>query len=213
MRERGAPFIGPMVRAIIDGRKTQTRRLMNPQPGRAPSNENFLTWRGDYFFPGEAYDCARGPYGGPGDRIWIRETWRAFDLDGGRWRVEWQADGGSKEVDAEALRRAGREELFIRAARQYPRYRPPMFMPREASRGVLEVTQVRAQRLQEISELDCRAEGFQVETRPARINGEPGTVTAFDPRFWFAQGWDGLHGLDSWSSNPYVWVYTFRRVA
>jgi hypothetical protein len=88
-----------------------------------------------------------------------------------------------------------------------------MFMPKRYARITLELTDVRVQRVQEISEDDARAEGFTSEGRPGTVNDEPATVYAFDSRAWFAQGWAAINSKRApWSSNPWTWALTFRRL-
>ncbi len=174
-RERPILFSGPMVRAILDGRKTQTRRVITPQPD------------GDFPFR------QRCPYGKPGDRLWVRETWT-------------HEDSWCSGVDCEQP-----SHVYHRATESYPdsmRWRPSIFMPRWASRIDLEVVSVRVERLQEIGEDDAKAEGVE----PSRAGqDERGPVKTY--RTGFVRAWDTINGKRApWVSNPWVWVVEFREV-
>lgn len=132
MKERPILFSGPMVRAILEGRKTQTRRVVKPQPAHIAGIGTVLN-----------IDTITGkacPYGKPGDRLWVRETWDGVRLDGGGALVSYRADGDKPVTDD-------------------GRWHPSIHMPRWASRITLEVVSVRVERLQEISEEDAMAEG------------------------------------------------------
>lgn len=221
MKERPIIFSGPMVQAILAGRKTQTRRaiatprlpLRHGRATRWPSYEDFIPhikdpglwcWRTDTGGP-TAFNEFRCPYGVPGDRLWVKETWRQqaysyADEDRNFAEFQYRAD-----CSAEVL-----------AALKWCSSR---FMPREASRVLLEITDVRVQRLQEISEEDAKA-----ETVDGYVAGH-GLVSplalAVEPGFWherlyragFEYAWDQLNGKRApWEDNPWVWALTFRRI-
>ena len=176
-----------MVRAILDGRKTQTRRPVKVQW----CNSADALMRQSQFDP--AYKCH---FGVPGDRLWVRETTciapKRFanpddtcvtDCDGDKRYVSYKADGHSED-----------------AMRDYKlKWTPSIHMPRWASRITLEITNVRVERLQEITEDDARDEGWH----PADGQG---------PVEWFEDLWNSINGPGSWDLNPYVWVIGFRRV-
>ena len=181
MKERPIPFSAPMVRAILDGTKTQTRRVVKPTSGPHTVEQVIAT-------PDSlaAFVRSRCPYGEPGDRLWVREAWKAhttFDdlppRDIPESHVWYMADDGYK---AES------------------RYRQGMFMPRWASRITLEVTGVRVERLQAISRGDSMSEGCPF----------PNMAKGDDPRQWYASLWESING--SWDANPWVWVIEFRRM-
>lgn len=177
MRERPIPFIAPMVRAILDGTKTQTRRVAKPKRSIEPMTD----------------EC---PYGLPGDRLWVKEALRCFEwMDGGETSVEYVASPGVMHDDAEWVWK--RDTL------------PGMFMPRRLSRLTLEITDVRVERLQDISADDCRAEGHPVDfarSSDAEVHDDAA-------RDWYRDLWDSMNGDRApWHSNPWVWVVSFRRV-
>ncbi|MGJ7917621.1 hypothetical protein ACI48D_19355 [Massilia sp. LXY-6] len=184
---RSILFSGPMVRALLAGTKTQTRRAQHRAPG-----------------------SARKRFGQPGDRLWVRETFFAF----GRWETRFNAGKGREEryfVDMtresglawryEADEGAGADPHARREAGAAPAWhkRPALFMPRAASRIVLEIVGVRVERLQEISPGDALAEGIV-----------PGTLD--DPVQAYRGVWERINGDGSWEANPLVWVVEFRQV-
>lgn len=168
MRERGILFSDAMVRAILDGRKTQTRRVVKLREFQRTTTPGYdfifrdrrLLWN-DYRTPRLIEKCC--PYGKPGDRLWVRETWRVY---GGR-EYEYQRDrrcviyraGGPPPDVSMSLDRA-------RAETGPQQWRPSIFMPRWASRVTVEISDVRVQRLHDISEEDARAEGCSPSTMP-----------------------------------------------
>lgn len=207
MKERGIIFSAPMVRALLDGTKTQTRRVMKSQPfsnGMVYDREfGDIVCHDDYLAPGEMlvragtkkhpYNSTRDewpslcPYGAPGDRLWVRETF-CHGLGGVYYRAS--------------------ESPFTRES---PKWKPSIHMPRWASRITLEITDVRVERVQDISEEDARAEGAPMQGQ-ATINGKPGQAYFFDYRKGFAVLWDSIHGDGAWKRNDWVWVISFKRV-
>lgn len=195
-------FSGPMVRAILDGRKTMTRRVVRPQP-----THEHTFWEaapGDWFGVDEETKTRGGarrcPYGQPGDRLVVRETWaRGFDDDSGRCAESYLYRADYKD---------GVPLLDIGGADS--RWRPAIFMPRAASRIDLEVTAIRVERLQEISTGDVIAEGlalpeYLLTDRPVTVDLVP----------TFAAGWDHINGKRpgcAWFDDPWVWVIEFRRI-
>lgn len=191
VKERPILFSGPMVRAILDGRKTQTRRVVKPQPIWVyDCSVPVLTTDAD---PNAAIRC---PYGVPGDRLWVRETF------GRQWR-----HGFIYRADVETPIPAGGWE-------------PSIHMPRCASRIMLEVTRVCVERLQNISEADAQAEGIQVlplqsvDDPSAWRQSGPGAHQARNARESFRLLWDSINSKRGfgWDVNPWVWVIEFRRV-
>lgn len=265
MKERPILFSGPMVCAILSGEKTQTRRLVKPQPhdngtgrwtwvldstarkqvgtfcfGIVDSDGDRFTDRGR-----EQSTYVRCPFGRPGDRLWVRETWaeliavspatdRPMPIGPGerlidpptKWRnsrgqYSWNYDGkvvayrANSNVefcdgDGFTCEFSNREDM--------PKWKPSIHMPRWASRITLEVTGIRVERLQAISDDDADAEGVGEFDglmdepdlyRRAKAMGE----AAVDPRVWFAQIWDSINGKRApWDSNPWVWAIAFKRI-
>jgi len=218
MRERPILFSGPMVRALLEGRKTQTRRAVKVQsPDGVWSPERDGKWwptnGEDYVDTGVA--C---PYGKPGDRLWVRETWGAVPRLAGCEKV-----CPERDHDGQGIRyRATWDRVHS------VRWRPSIHMPRVASRISLEITEVRVERLQDISEDDARAEGLKAITKDGHTvkygipdsDGFPGTDDTgwpwaewnVDPRKAFRRLWERINGAESWAANPFVWVLSFQRV-
>jgi len=205
IKERPILFSAPMVRAILAGTKTQTRRIIK---GMA------LEWlRPSGFTPEFTAAPENGlcPYGKPGDVLWVRETFRRdIDRYHARNLVVYRAD--------DAVSNAATDAAF-----EFPDvdWRPSTHMPRWASRLSLRIKSVRVERLQAISEADAWAEGCMRgdpddaggwfpadEPDPSGI-GERGWDCARD---WFADLWESINGHDSWEANPWVWAIEFKRV-
>ncbi|MCA3413023.1 MAG: hypothetical protein INF84_00340 [Roseomonas sp.] len=236
MVERPIPFKGEMVRAILDGRKTQTRRIMKVQPwpdalvtvehyhptvidrhgDMQPGKETF----GAHWDDGE-YGL-KSPYGEPGDLLWVRETCWAestFDGDGVRYPADhvWRIIENTQEA-SEAwckLARYGGDAALDNQTNTGMRV-PPTHMPRWASRITLRITDIRVERLQDISEDDARAEGVTPATEPptaAALMTAVGRGAWFMPhRGAFANIWNKINGPDAWDENPWVWAISFERV-
>jgi hypothetical protein len=222
VRERPILFSGPMVRAILAGRKTQTRRVVKPQPRR--DGDGPLMWRTSPYsavgsFEGRVPDevLAQCPYGASGDRLWVRETWALLgDDDGSPITLDGlQCSAG----EAWRLYRADTQptkyglDLLPGGAHFDGRWRPSIHMPRWASRLSLEVLSVRVERLQEISEEDAKAEGVQPIAIEVAHLGEVCGGGALTAREQFGALWDTINGDRApWADNPWVWRVEFRRV-
>lgn len=216
MKERPILFNEAMVRALLDGRKTQTRRVIKPQPlgytGRKfiVPDDSPKAWHDSDDF------LSFCPYGQPGDRLWVRETWKpsiahscAMDAcDCADVRVSYVADSGIKFFAEDDVS----EEWLMPKAALAGRNVPAIHMPRWACRLLLEVTAVRVERLQEISAADARAEGCLPPDLPPDVSGVAGDYVA-DERTSFAILWNRINGPDSWQASPWVWVVEFRRIA
>lgn len=195
MKERPILFSAPMVRALLDGTKTQTRRVVKPGnlglpglPLRQPTPNWNVAFHGPGIWSDDADFSSRCPYGLPGDRLWVREAIRLVpdqEPDDGTGRVlsVYGADGSLTVADAWPWKRP---------------YLPPMHCPRGLSRIDLEITGVRVERLQEITEGDIIAEGC-----PREILYGTG---------WYRDLWEQINGAGSWAANPWVWVIEFRRI-
>lgn len=237
VRERPILFSAPMIRALLAGTKTQTRRIVNPQPlslwGQGVTVQDPAHYSAHVRTTDGEDRWVRSPYGRPGDRLWVRESWRSWEETCEQdhphgYDVPCGLHCHQVYVAYAATPREGYRPTPDKAHITYldastpleanplllGPWRPSIFMPRCASRITLEVTEVRVQRLQEISEEDARAEGFSSEPTPATVNGEPAELHVFDPIKWYALLWDSVNGKRApWSSNPWVWALTFRRVA
>lgn len=194
MKERPIIFRAEMVRSILAGRKTQTRRIVKPLHMAAVDAEQFPI-------------LAMCPCGSPGDRLWVRETCRAEAIgDEGLCGVRYVADGQFMSI-------ANTREASDRWVQLYS-YRgmegatvPPIHMPRWASRITLEITGVRVERLQDISGMDAKREGVSV---PAHTP-EDGADLDYARR-GFRRLWEEIHGGGSWDANPWVWVIEFKKL-
>lgn len=195
VKERPIIFSGPMVRAIRDGRKTQTRRIIKPHPVDVVT---FLTRdnspTGEYglcFHPRVVSKRMQCPYGVPGDRLWVRET----------WAYRYNDDGAPVSPT---------QYLYAATDSWDGRRVPSIHMPRCASRVLLEITDVRAQRVQEISEEDAIAEGVSCAGGIWFGAGEPREA----PRAAFAALWDSINAKRGfgWVVNPWVWAISFKVV-
>ena len=223
MVERPILFSGPMVRAILEGRKSQTRRVVKPQAwAYAPDalgQAQMFPRRGpeDFGDPGKPIRC---PYGQPGDRLWVRETWCPLDRDGW-WHSSEPSDayyeiGGVPRRNGVAYladsSRSGKEDEESRRCRLDFGYkwRPSIHMPRRASRISLEVTAVRVERLQDITPSDAVEEG--VFSDPDAYTTEPSMPY---PIATFKKIWDSINAKRGypWESNPWVWVLAFSPIA
>ncbi|EBI0416035.1 hypothetical protein FV630_13710 [Salmonella enterica] len=217
MKERGMIFNAEMVRAILEGRKTQTRRIMKVQPG-APefglrriiessrANENGMYFWSQYDACGikarsKPFSC---PHGDVGDRIWVRETYQGplFDYE----HMEAYLEDSSKFEKPEfcVYRADGKPvpEFYDADDNLHCRWRPSIHMPRWASRIALEITDVRVERLNSISDSDASKEGCCI------ADMESGDCLSDV----FTRLWTSIYGDDSWQANPWVWVIEFKRV-
>lgn len=227
-KERPILFSGAMVAAILDGRKTQTRRIV-----KLPHNNPLGTWEpmtiggsdGGRTADGRTIplqggiwhtrtgECLASPYGQPGDRLWVREATYDVERNGyvGPVYVESEeghhaAAWGWGEAD---------DPDFIEPHEL--RTRPSIHMPRSACRLVLEVTGVRVERLNDCSEADAIAEGVEPYAiyggKPASWKGAADMTAARETaREAYRDLWDSINGAGAWAANPWVWVVEFRRV-
>jgi len=220
MTEHPILFSAPMVRAILDGKKTQTRRVVKRQPGLGQvfqrCDPHGISWdcvtpawtRVDGGRSGPQFHFTEHcPYGQPGDRLWVRESFAMIDDDEALAGVLYRADGmydGCGPGDFAWT------------------WKPSIHMPRWASRITLELTDVRVQRLQDITPEDCYEEGLRRATKDERTykwgcDGMDWADWRISPIDAFHGLWDSINakrngGACSWQSNPWVWALTFRRV-
>lgn len=232
IKERQILFSGAMVRALLAGTKTQTRRIMADQPPIDPtkvktvlgnydagyglyyvadepspfskdSDNNWRTWY-DYFI--------KCPYGKPGERLWVRESlfWSEHE------------DGWCYQADNDMLGCEYSEAPIL--LKPLKSFIPSIHMPRVASRILLEVVSVRVERLNDCSAADAVAEGIEAydgggvyklygSERASRIGSAPATRTDYVPPIEsYKSLWETINGENSWQANPWVWVVEFRRV-
>ncbi|HBQ3091323.1 TPA: hypothetical protein L7V69_002093 [Klebsiella pneumoniae] len=205
MTERGMIFNAEMVRAILDGRKTQTRRIVKGTDGAVKfckewdiNGEEIFVVLGEKDHTGMnpvlgAISC---PFGAVGNRIWVREAFRVH----------------SRATDVATLvYKASERNSWTEQTHRVPvavcnkpatpeKWTPSLHMPRWASRILLEITDVRVERLRSMSQDDARAEGVIAASGPM----EAGLA--------FRELWDSIYGEESWKANPWVWVIEFKRV-
>lgn len=204
MKERPILFSGPMVRALLAGTKKQTRRIVTPQPFQASTGTWFWSNGAQHHvwsekpFPHIAHDCK---YGDVGDRLWVKETFaytgpELNDAPGFVYRAT-DPDWGTMEGF---------------------KWKPSIFCPRMASRITLELTAVRVERLNDISDGDSKAEG--IESSPGTYSGDRfwknygmgNFLGYFTPRDSYRTLWESINGPGSWALNPWVWVLEFRKL-
>jgi hypothetical protein len=216
--DRPVIFSGSMVRALLAGTKTQTRRVLKPQPGTTIAD---ATVDAGPALGGIARrlevpaEQLRVPYA-VGDRLYVREAWAPLD-------ALTHNDPGARALAEKGFYRADESTV----AGEISKWRPSIHMPRWASRLTLEVTEVRVERLNDISEADARAEGMACLSKDggrtwkhgiADRDGLPGTDDdgwpwsewSVDPRRAYAALWNRLHGPDAWAANPWVAAISFR---
>jgi len=202
MKERPILFKADMVNAILEGRKTQTRRIVKEQPYSAEGNvcvigdhetciDNLREPNEVTKFIKENIKC---PYGKVGDQLWVRETWAKSNSIHNHDIFYKATDGNIKQ---RPLDYSERED----------RWRPSIHMFREDSRIQLEITDIRVERLNDISDVNAKAEGVTLG-RPDWCK-EPFPWTH---RLAFAYLWESINGAGSWDLNPWVWVIEFKRV-
>ncbi|MEN9419703.1 MAG: hypothetical protein RI988_3324 [Pseudomonadota bacterium] len=218
MKERPILFSAPMVRALLAGTKTQTRREV-----KVPGVKSNL-WGGPLNYRGVAivradvdYLSVPGvgsvfcPYGQPGDRLWVREAWDFIP----------EGDSGTPSCAGIRYWADAGYELRTPPSNYNPmlygkeRVRPSIHMPRWASRITLEVTGVRVERLQDISEADAQAEGVTPKWEPGcsgRLMEAFGGFSFRPAASAYAELWEQINGPGSWDANPWVWVVEFKRV-
>lgn len=216
-------FSTPMVQAILDGRKTQTRRVVKPQPNECnheifkeadwkeqpftPSARGLLEGRLFCTFCGNGVNPdglgIRNPYGQAGDILWVRETFRPIEQDFGSPRFEYKATETINLTD---------------------KWKPSLFMSKEACRIFLKIANVRVERLQDISEGDAEREGINIVDYNCYENymvekdwnyegmNQKGFHMIEDPVGSFASLWAKINGNQSWENNPFVWVIEFKRI-
>jgi hypothetical protein len=215
MTERPILFSAEMVRAILDGRKTQTRRVMKPQPKPTPAD---FPGPAGHWWPSQKHKSMLGveremqkwkglagsacPYGDTGDLLWVRETWKPVPISAYRCSEGVQQTPNPQDADEAAVYKAGWDRSSSGVS-----WRPSIHMPRWASRITLRITDIRVERLQSVSHEDCEAEGC-----PGGHGSIPGYPYSATPREHFQTLWNKINGPGAWDENPWVWVVSFERV-
>jgi hypothetical protein len=220
-KETPVLFSGAMVRALLDGRKTLTRRIIRTQESSWEAVWPLDDFKGREFFAfggkeekglRKIVGTAKCPLGTTGDLLWVRETVRAENLGDGKWRHVYVADGTG--VDRSQFDHLfGDKNMPMRNSKLII---PSIHMPRWANRLWLEIKDVRAERLQDITEEDAMAEGIIklkatgrfVYTRGAQHAGlvYPTAVEAYRGL------WESLYNPESWEANPWVWAVSFGKL-
>lgn len=210
MKERPILFSAPMVRAILDGSKTQTRRVMRPQMVYGNVCGIFPSWylptgpdSGTLWPNGKEKILSMCPFGHPGDRLWIRETFIHEPAD-----YCWEASVSIPCRPAHTVYRADSDPT---GKANGAGWTPSIHMPRALSRITLEVTGVRVERLNDCSQADAVAEGAPPSHPSIDAVSRQFGYEDFS-RSWYAQLWEQINGPGSWDANPFVWVIEFRRV-
>ncbi|EHW9667540.1 hypothetical protein K3N19_004498 [Salmonella enterica subsp. enterica serovar Agbeni] len=210
-------FNGEMVRAILDGRKTQTRRPVKPQPEL--TERSGFSWNGVVFGSGSDdretnrnFAHVKCPFGKPGYRIWVRET----------FRVHSRASDVATLVYRASVRNSWTEQthrvpVAVCNKPAIPeKWTPSIHMPRWASRITLEITDVRVERLHNISERDALREGLFQLPASGRYCLQPGMqyfgMASRSAKEVYSWLWASIYGEESWAANPWVWVIEFKRV-
>jgi len=212
MKERPILFSAPMVRAILDGSKTQTRRVINSEFLNGCEEDGFEVYEGKILGP-ELYEPAgydkhgdmipmpeiygiydedgefgmACPYGRPANQLWVRETWGEVEAKDGSKSLVYAADGWKDPAG-------------------YFRWKPSIHMYRWASRIQLEIVSVKIERLNDCSYSDAKAEGWN----PKADDGK--NPAHLDPLTWYKNLWNSINGAGSWDKNPWVWVVEFKRI-
>jgi len=231
MKSRPIPYSPAMVPRVLDGRKTQTRRIVKPQPKNdrvGMVNAAYCGFPHIWIVDGAVseYTCSEDgeekvpewvcPYGQPGDRLWVRQEhyrfghWEAVPgkkTKGGRQKWKFVADHDQTLYEEPEQYRKGRHHKDPATPAWHKRL--ARFMPRALSVITLEIVSVRVERLQDISEADAIAEGVQ-DKKSMILGRNAEEITG--PIAEYAVLWESLHGPGSWDANPWVWVIEFKRV-
>jgi hypothetical protein len=185
IKEHPILFSTAMISALLDGRKTQTRRIFKDHPRLRSdlSKVDLKAWMGNH----PEYILSFCPYGKPGDVLWVRESFSFYEPDG--YGFNYKADF----TDAHTFK-----------------WKPSIHMPKDAARIWLQVEEVRVERLQDISEIDAFAEGVEKVNRMWRYYLGDGNGLVSFPSDSYRSLWEKLNGEDSWQLNPWVWVVEFK---
>lgn len=218
MKERPILFISPMVRALLDGSKTQTRRVAKlTDAAHVKEPRGHRRWH-----PGDPAASLACPYGKPGDRLWVRQEhyrfghWEAVPgakTKGRRQKWKFVADHDQTLYEAPEQYRKGRHHKDPSTPAWHKRL--ARFMPRALSVITLELTAVRVEQLQDISEADAEAEGIERsydQWRDYRTDQAVNYPSAATPIESYRTLWESINGAGSWEANPFVWVIEFKNL-
>lgn len=212
MKERPIIFSSKMVKAILEGRKSMTRRILKLQPTIKPEISMNTKYGIIAIWPGESefdyYDC-HCPYGQPGDRLWVRETWRIIAkpnaYEDAIYGIQYKADGIVAFPDIPLF-------YHFKCLEDNHTWHPSIFMLRWASRITLKITNIRVERLQEITDEDCVFEGISHDTTIITVHEFEELNTMTTTRFAFKYLWNSIYKKNQpWESNPWVWVIEFEK--
>ena len=226
MKSIGVIFKDWEVRAFREGRKTQFRRVVKPQPYECDGEfvTHFEDAVGDPILVGDPRFISKCPFGQPGDEIWVKETWvellhtspatgEPLLCDGdkliehatrgvdGRWNYNGRVIAYRATSEVEFCDGDGFTSPHFANKDDMPKWRPSIHMPIWASRLTLQIEAVRAERVQDISDRDAMDEGY---------DGTADQQPDYEPRIWFRDIWNSIHVPGSWDANPWVWVGTVR---
>ncbi len=206
MKERPILFNTPMVQAILSGQKTQTRRIVNKAPTteinhRLIALDNGWNWQVDQqgivpTMHREIHNPMVCPFGQIGDRLWVRETFRLYDLD----------ECPHADFPCGCPRNGTPLYKASHDCGDGEKWKPSIHMPRSACRLILEITNIRIERLNDITSEDAKAEGFDYSTHPSAI--QMGYAIGAKTNFRFT--WEQIYGQNEWNKNPWVWVIEFK---
>ncbi|AZM39914.1 hypothetical protein EJP75_16185 [Acinetobacter baumannii] len=206
MKERPILFNTPMVQAILSGQKTQTRRIVNKAPTteinhRLIALDNGWNWQVDQqgivpTMHREIHNPMVCPFGQIGDRLWVRETFRLYDLD----------ECPHADFPCGCPRNGTPLYKASHDCGDGEKWKPSIHMPRSACRLILEITNIRIERLNDITSEDAKAEGFDYSTHPSAIQ----MGYAIGAKTNFRVTWEQIYGQNEWNKNPWVWVVEFK---
>lgn len=218
VKERPILFSGPMVRALLNGNKTQTRRTFSDRTLKLIRAAIEIGEVSDFLSEGKlgdhdlSYISGFCPYGHRGDRLWVKETWAAHEHYNTRKPLE-IPEGVTIECreSPAGVKTEGDGHRPIKEGER-GRWRPSIFMRRWMSRLTLEIVSVRVERLNECSEADAIAEGIDIFEDGAGFTVTPGGTWYRNPEDTYRALWESINGPGSWAQNPWVWVIEFKRL-
>jgi len=193
-------FNTQMVKAILDGRKTQTRRVVKPQPNKAWSGDPHIV--DGRWADGECVSDLKVPYGQKGDRLWVRETFRVYRGTNSA-QIYYKASEPHTGIQIDPSK--------VDTLKTYhPKWRPSIHIPRWASRITLEITDINVERIQDITDRGAKAEGIRIfDNTPGKMYSYNGALRDIFIDLWDSINYKRGHG---WDINPWVWVISFKQI-